>query len=139
MIATSRPLCVLIVDDSEDTVVSCGELLKLYGHDVRTAQSGAEALEILEDWEPDVILSDIRMPGMDGNELARRICERATGSPLLVAITGVSDATARQQAKTAGYDYFLVKPVNPDLLTDLLRAYSVTLNITSGKSSHSSF
>jgi CheY-like chemotaxis protein len=133
MNTTSRPLRVLIVDDSEDTVSTCGELLRLQGHDVRTAQSGDEALAILESWEPDIALLDIRMPGMDGHELARRIGARAPGRPVLVAVTGVGDAEARQQARDAGFDHFLIKPVSPDVLTDLLWAYAVTLNISSGK------
>jgi CheY-like chemotaxis protein len=74
MIATSRPLRILIVDDSEDTVVSCAELLGLDGHETRGAQSGDEALARLDGWEPDVALVDLCMPGMDGFELARLIC-----------------------------------------------------------------
>jgi CheY-like chemotaxis protein len=66
MIATSRPLRILIVDDSEDTVVSCAELLGLDGHETRGAQSGDEALARLDGWEPDVALVDLCMPGVSG-------------------------------------------------------------------------
>ena len=128
MIATPRPLRVLIVDDSEDTAVSCGELLRLYGHECRTAESGDSALTVLDGWEPDIALLDIRMPGMSGHELARIICARAKGKPFLVAITGVSGEAFRLEAEGAGFDRFLVKPVNPDVLTDLLRAFAATLD-----------
>jgi CheY-like chemotaxis protein len=133
MNTTSRPLRVLVVDDCADAVSTCGDLLRLRGHDVRAAQSGDGALALLDGWEPDIALLDIRMPGMDGYELARRICERAPGRPVLVAVTGVGDAEARQRARDAGFDHFLVKPADPDVLTDLLWAYAVTLNIGSGE------
>jgi len=65
MQAITHQLRILVVDDSEDTVTACSELLKLYGYEVRTAQSASEALDLLDDWEPDIALLDIRMPKMD--------------------------------------------------------------------------
>ncbi len=130
MIATSRPLRVLIVDDSEDTVISCGELLKLYGHETRLAQSGEEALAVLDDgWEPDVALLDIRMAGLDGYELARLIGARGAQPPLLVAVTGLGGEASEREAREAGFDFFLLKPVNPDVITDLLRLHVLILNL----------
>lgn len=132
MTAAPRPLRVLIVDDSEDTVASCGELLRLYGHECRTARSGAEALAALDGWEPDIALLDIRMPRMDGHELARLIGARAAGKPLLVAVTGEAGEAAWREARAAGFDRFLVKPVNPEVMTDLLRDVAATLDTLSG-------
>jgi CheY-like chemotaxis protein len=130
MIPTSRPLRVLIVDDWEDTVVSCAELLRLYGHEARIAQSGDEALAVLDGWEPDVALVDLWMPGMDGFELARWLRVRGANSPLLVAVTGQSAKVFRERAAEVGFDYFLVKPVDPDVITDLLRMYSARRSLS---------
>jgi CheY-like chemotaxis protein len=127
MIATHRPLRVLVVDDCEDTAVSCGDLLRLYGHECRTALSGGEALAALGWWEPDAALIDLRMPGMSGCELARLVRARSAGEPLLVAVTGLSGAAQKREAREAGFDRFLVKPVNPDVLTGLLRALAASL------------
>jgi CheY-like chemotaxis protein len=133
MIPTSRPLRVLVVDDSEDTVVSCAELLRLYGHETRVARSGDEALAVLDGWEPDVALVDLWMPGMDGFELARWLRVRGTGAPLLVAVTGLGTLSYRERAAEVGFDYFLVKPVDPDVMTDLLRVYSARRSLSAAR------
>ena len=124
MLTFPRTLCVLIVDDCPDTTASYAELLGLYGHDVRTAQSAREALALLDGWEPDVALVDLWMPRTDGFELARWLRVRGTGAPLLVAVTGMGALSYRERAAEVGFDYFLVKPVDPDVITDLLRRYS---------------
>lgn len=126
MLTSQRPLCVLIVDGCPDTTASYAELLGLYGHDARTAQSAREALALLDGWEPDVALVDPLMPGMDGFELARWLRVRGTSSPLLVAVTGLDTKAYRERAAEVGFDYFLVKPVDPDMITDLLRAHALT-------------
>jgi len=124
MLTSPRPLCVLIVDDCADTVASCAELLNLYGHDARTAGSAGEALDLLDGWEPDVALVDLWMPGTSGFELARRLRARGAGCPLLVAVTGLGTETYRKWATADGFDHFLVKPVDPDVITALLRVYA---------------
>lgn len=128
MTGTSHPLRVLIVDDFDDTASSCGEVLRLYGHEVRLAPGGAEALALLAGWEPDVALLDLLMPGVDGYELARLIRARAAGGPLLVAVTGVSGGACQEEARKAGFDRVLVKPVDPDVLTALLRDHAASLS-----------
>ena len=70
---------MLRVDDSADTVESSAALIRLSGHEVRTARSGPEALALLDGWDPDVAVLDLMMPGMDGYELARRLCGRPGG------------------------------------------------------------
>ena len=123
----AHPLRILIVDDDEDTVTSCEGLLKLYGYEVRTAQSASEALDLLDDWEPDIALLDIRMPKMDGCELARLLTQICQYRPLLVAVTATNTALHREQAQDAGFDHYFVKPVNPDAMVGLLRQYTDTL------------
>lgn len=128
--ATSGPrptLSILRVDDSADTVETSAALLRLFGYEVRTARSGAEALALLDGWQPEVALLDLRMPGMDGYELARCLCERPGGRPLLIAITGACTRADRERAEAAGFDHYLMKPVDPDALTGLLRDHAASL------------
>jgi CheY-like chemotaxis protein len=127
VLTSPRALCVLVVDDCPDTVASCAELLELYGHDARTAECASEALALLDGWEPDVALVDLWMPGTSGFELARRLRVRGARCPLLVAVTGLDTKTYRDRAEEVGFDHFLVKPVDPDLITDLLRIYGARL------------
>lgn len=127
MPAPVRSLRVLVVDDCPDTVASCAELLRLFGHGVRTALGGAEALALLGGWEPDAALIDLRMPGMDGFELARRLREPPGRATLLLAVTGLPAWAYAPRAEAAGFDHFLAKPVNPDVLLDLLHAHAARL------------
>lgn len=121
MSAIPRPLSVLIADDCPDTVASFAELVRLYGHDPRTAESGPEALAVLDGWEPDVALVDLCMPGMSGYEVARWLRVRGAACPLLVAVTGMSAGGYRERAAAAGFDHYWLKPVEPAVLARLLR------------------
>jgi CheY-like chemotaxis protein len=76
-------LHVLVVDDQEEVLGAVGGLLRGLGHRVRTAGSGAEALELLAAERPDLLLTDVSMPGMDGLELGRAVGERFPGVPVL--------------------------------------------------------
>jgi PAS domain S-box-containing protein len=113
------PIRLLVVDDNPDTVQSLAMLLRLYGHDVMTADSGPAALEAALADHRDVILLDIGLPGIDGYEVARRI--RAQRSkPVLIAMTGYGQPEDQHKSKEAGFDYHLTKPVDPVRLQDLL-------------------
>jgi PAS domain S-box-containing protein len=107
-------LRVLIVDDNEDALVSAADVLQMLGHEVRTAASGPAALEVVEQFKPDVGLLDIGLPGMDGYELAERLRAKLGGSPglRLIAITGYGQASDRERSRKAGFDVHLVKPVD---------------------------
>ncbi len=117
--ALGRP--VLVVDDNRDAAESLAMLLRLLGMEVRVAYSGAEALAILAHYQPEVVLLDIGMPGMDGHEVARRIrdeprCRGAT----LIALTGWGQEEDRVRSRTAGFDHHLVKPADVRTLYSLL-------------------
>jgi CheY-like chemotaxis protein len=118
-------LRVLVVDDDADAreVVS----LALAGCGARTCGAGSarEALQVLPDFRPDVLVSDISMPGEDGYTLIRRI--RALAAAGLadlpaVALTGLSDANERGRALTAGFQQFIPKPVEVDRLAQVVRS-----------------
>jgi CheY-like chemotaxis protein len=112
---------ILVVDDMCDAALTLARLLEAMGHEVRTAPNAAEALVIARSQRPDLVLSDIAMPRMDGYELARRLRqEPELGGAVLVALTGFGQESDRQRAHEAGFDSHLVKPVKLDALEALL-------------------
>ncbi len=112
---------ILVVDDQQAAAHILAKLLEMFGHQVRTAYDGTAALECVRRELPDVIVSDVEMPDMDGYELARRLRELPGADGLvLVALTGYGQSTDRIRATEAGFDYHLVKPVGFETLQDLL-------------------
>jgi DNA-binding response OmpR family regulator len=115
------PLSVLVVDDQDDTAQSTAQLLTLYGHDVRVAPHGTDALREVDARTPDVVLLDIGLPGMSGWEVAARVRARARGKqPVVVAVTGYGSEADRWRSADAGVDLHLVKPADPVALIGLL-------------------
>ena len=115
------PRRILIVDDNTDSARSMAMLQSRRGHLTCTAFTGPDAITVATDFLPEVVLLDIGLPGMDGFEVARRL--RATPSlvgAFLIAMTGYASAEDRILARQAGFDEFLVKPVDLDLLRDWL-------------------
>jgi CheY-like chemotaxis protein len=111
-----------VVDDNRDGADSLAELARLFGHVVRTAYTPAEALAALGSFAPDAVLMDLRMPGMDGYQLAREICGRLARRPLLVAVTGHSVLARRSQDE--GFDEHFLKPMDPAALMAFLAAHA---------------
>ncbi|MEJ1962426.1 MAG: ATP-binding protein [Gammaproteobacteria bacterium] len=112
---------ILVVDDNRDSAMSLSLLLELEGHDVRRAYDGLEALEIADDFRPEVTLLDIGMPRLDGYGAARELRRREWAKEaLLVALTGWGQQEDKRLAREAGFDHHMVKPVDPDALRDLL-------------------
>lgn len=114
-------LRILVVDDNVDSADSMALLLSLDGHEVRTAFDGPGALAEAADFQPQAVLLDIGLPGMDGYEVARRMRELAgLRDVLMIAITGYGQEDDRTRSKAAGFDHHLVKPVDPETLSRLL-------------------
>ncbi len=114
-------LHVLVVDDNVDMAVSLSIIFRLHGHAVEVAHDGAAALEVIEGRPFDVVLLDIGLPSVNGYEVARRIRRRSDANrPLLVGISGYGFETDREKASDAGFDVYPVKPVDPNVLEDLL-------------------
>ena len=106
---------VLIVDDNADAANSLSLLLEMEGHDAEPVYDPHDALARLPHFDPEVILLDIGLPGMDGYEVARRV--RAQGSAArIVALTGYGQSDDIQRATDAGFDSHLIKPVDLRLL-----------------------
>jgi CheY-like chemotaxis protein len=112
---------VLVVDDNEDTVLGFLMLLTNYGHEVRTATNGITAVQFAEEFQPDVMLLDIGLPGLNGYEVARKVRKQPHGKDIvLIALTGYGQDSDRQTSLEAGFDHHLVKPVQFDQLLQIL-------------------
>jgi PAS domain S-box-containing protein len=113
---------VLVVDDNEDAVRSLTLMLTMMGHEVVTAKDGEEAVRMVEESRPDLVLLDIGMPRLNGYDAARRIREEPWGRKLpLVALTGWGLEEDRRLAKESGFDRHVVKPIGVDTLRALIR------------------
>jgi CheY-like chemotaxis protein len=117
-------LRILVVEDEPDAALVTARLLRGEGHQVRVAGDGAAALEAVEEGDPDVVLLDLGLPGMDGYEVARRVKGRiALKTPLLIALTGLSRQADVEHSAEAGIDLHLTKPADPTLLRTLLQRF----------------
>lgn len=119
--AKDHALSILVVDDNRDAADSLAEVLATYGHDVKTAYGGEEAVRIAEAGGAHVALVDIGMPTVDGFQVAQRISHSPAGrGTLLVAVTGWGEKADRERSREAGFAYHLTKPVDFDALASLL-------------------
>jgi CheY-like chemotaxis protein len=114
-------LRVLVVDDNPDIARSCSLLLRLTGHDVRTASDGLSAVEEARAFRPDVAVLDIGLPGIDGYEVARRFRgEPALRATRLIAVSGYDASMYPARSLVARFDHHLTKPVDWDALLALI-------------------
>jgi PAS domain S-box-containing protein len=111
---------VLIVDDLKPSADTLALMLEELGQDTRVAYDGRAALDIARDFRPDVVLSDIAMPGMDGYHLAERLRTIEGESPVLVALTGYGQEHDRARAYEAGFSHHLVKPTTLESVRQIL-------------------
>jgi signal transduction histidine kinase len=115
-------LTVLVVDDERDALELFATILAGAGAETRAALSTHEALRILDDWLPDVVVSDIEMPGEDGYALIRRLRARGDAAVSLpaVAVTAYGRIEDRVRALEAGFQMHIVKPVEPTELVAVI-------------------
>jgi two-component system CheB/CheR fusion protein len=117
----AQPRRVLVVEDQPALSRVTVALLEKLGHEVRAAADGPEALLAVRDYNPEIVLLDIGLPGMDGYEVARCLrSEMGPDAPLLVAMTGYSEHEVSRHARRAEFDYHLVKPADIGVLKELL-------------------
>ncbi len=117
------PMKILVVDDNYDAAESLQMLLALWGHEVEVANDGPAALAAASHYRPDVVLLDIGLPGMDGYEVSRRLRQQLGAAPVHLAITGYGQTADRARSSEAGFDGYLVKPVDPEALRTLLQEH----------------
>lgn len=106
---------VLVVDDDPVVGKSFDRVLSGKGYAVITAENGDEALRKLNEEDYDVVYTDIRMPGMDGLEVAEQVKARKPWTPVVI-ITGYGTEAAETRAKAAGVSNFLHKPLSPEMI-----------------------
>jgi PAS domain S-box-containing protein len=112
---------VLIVEDNDDAREMLQTMLALQHHTVRAAADGPAGIEAALEFEPDIALIDVGLPGLDGYEVARYL--RAAGGAKrlrLIALTGYGLPKDAERAREAGFDAHVVKPVHPDRLAQIL-------------------
>jgi PAS domain S-box-containing protein len=132
-----RPLCVqsfkvLVVEDMRALRTIMSLLLKRLGHEVKVAENGLEALEKLTEFTPDIIFSDIAMPGMTGYDLARKLREQpAFDDTYLVAMSGYGQLSDRTESRRSGFDEHMVKPVDFAKLLELFKRLSAEAKLRS--------
>jgi two-component system, OmpR family, response regulator len=121
----TQGLRVLIADDNADTVLTLSFLLVDEGHQVQALEDGSNVARTVREFQPDVCIFDIEMPGQNGYALARELRERRLGDrPLLIAMSGVYIRPAdRFLALMVGFDHFFQKPADPNELMALLKDF----------------
>jgi signal transduction histidine kinase/ActR/RegA family two-component response regulator len=120
-------LRVLVVDDDRDSARLAETILTGAGAQVRTCHSAPDALGLVAAWRPDVLVSDIEMPGEDGYSLIRKIRELAAdagGTTPAIALTAYGRPQDRVRSLTAGFNMYVAKPVNPSELTGIIAGVS---------------
>lgn len=114
---------LLLVDDEPNLLLALAACLRAEGYHVTTARSGAEALALLAQSVPDLIVSDIRMPGIDGYQLAARLrASPRTDLLPIVFLTAKHETTDRIAGFRTGVDAYLTKPFEPDELLAVIAA-----------------
>lgn len=125
--SATRNLRVLIVEDNVDSAETLAELIEIWGHEAHIAHHGHAAVSVAADFQPEVVLLDIGLPGIDGYEVASLLRQQPDlEETLLVALTGYGQAEDRRKAMSAGFDLHLTKPVNPDQLQRVLARATVS-------------
>jgi PAS domain S-box-containing protein len=120
-IAVARRRRILVVDDNRDSAVSLAMMLEIMGNVTKTAHDGLEALDVAATFRPDVVLLDIGMPRLNGYDAARRIREQPWGREMvLVAQTGWGQEEDKRRSREAGFNFHMVKPLDPAALEKLL-------------------
>jgi CheY-like chemotaxis protein len=115
---------ILIVDDVPVNLKLVGTVLRREGYTVATASDGEEALRMLRTLDPDLILSDIQMPVVDGFELTRRVKQDARLRHIpVVALTALGFKTGEEQALEAGFDGYMTKPIDTRTMGLRIREY----------------
>lgn len=111
--ATDRSLRILVVEDRRDAALPLIKLLRSAGHTVELAADGLSGVELASSFQPEAVICDIGLPGIDGYEVARRLRRMPSlARSFLVALTGYGLDTDRQKALDAGFDCHLRKPID---------------------------
>src|ERR1035438_1601875 len=111
---------ILIVEDEENERTGMAELLRAWGYDTATAVDGVEGLEKVESWNPQIVITDLKMPRMDGMELLQQIAVQPQAVAVILLTAQGSVDAAVNAMKIGAFD-FIEKPVNPTRLRNILQ------------------
>lgn len=116
---------ILLVEDNDDSRAIYATMLEHHGYEVVQASRGDEALEIIGEMRPDVILLDIAIPGVDGWTVAERLkADEETASICIIAVTAHALSEDRDRAHEIGCDAYLAKPVRPRRILEEIRRFT---------------
>jgi signal transduction histidine kinase len=116
-------LRILVIEDSRDAAESLRDILELFGHEARVALTGTQGVIEARSFQPDVVICDLGLPGLDGCQVAECLRrEAALSGTRLIALTGYASPEDRARARDAGFERHLVKPVDPEELRSVLAA-----------------
>jgi CheY-like chemotaxis protein/anti-sigma regulatory factor (Ser/Thr protein kinase) len=117
----SPALRVLVVEDNVDAAESLAILLRMFGHQPHVVHTGMAGLDAASTYQPNVILLDIGLPGMDGYEVARRLRQQPASKDVpVIAMSGYSMTEESTSVRGSSFDQYLVKPVEPEKLQEVL-------------------
>lgn len=103
---------VLVVEDDLDAAEVMCLVIESLGHECRVAHCGRDAMQVVRELQPQIVMIDLGLPDQSGFELARSLRDGPNGASLhLVAVTGYGDASRPERARAAGFDDYVVKPV----------------------------
>ena len=115
---------VLVVDDNEPSAMTLTWMMELQGYEVRTCFDGRSAVNVADDFHPEIVLLDLGMPMMDGYEVCRKLRSNpALCGTQVVAQTGWGDPETRRRTREAGFDHHLTKPVDLNALLDFIATH----------------
>ncbi|HSQ57352.1 MAG TPA: ATP-binding protein, partial [Gemmata sp.] len=115
-----EPLRLVVVDDNVDGANTLAEILGMLGHEVRVAYDGPSAFTVVREFDPDLVMLDIGLPGMDGYQVARRLRAENDSRAMLVALSGYGRDEDRVLSRESGFAHHFVKPVDFGELRNLL-------------------
>ena len=116
----TKAMKIAIVDDEQDMRQSINQWLALSGYDTETFASAEDALKVLGPEYPGIVISDIKMPGMDGMQFLKKLMGNDSALPVIM-ITGHGDVPMAVEAMRVGAFDFLEKPFNPDRMSELAK------------------
>ena len=122
--ASPAGLRVLVVDDNRDVADSTASVMRMNGCEVHVAYDGKAALESVQRLRPDAVLLDIGLPTIDGYLVAEHIrAQPQNGRTMIVAVSGYGQEQDRVRSKSVGFDYHVVKPIDPSVLAALVGSW----------------
>jgi CheY-like chemotaxis protein len=118
-------LRILVVDDNIDAAQSLAKMLEMLGHEPLLAYDGQDAFELALRHRPDVLFLDIGLPRMNGYQVCESLRRAGLWGQQIAAVTGYGQESDRRRSAEAGFDTHLVKPVNQQIIQQVLQNHAV--------------